>query len=94
MQIFPIRVQVCVLAALHLIQFPANVPEKAVEDSLGVWASAPQMGDLGGVLGCWLQPGPSLAQLSHCGYVGVNLWIRNIGIHLSLGFCFITLPFK
>lgn len=46
-------------AALFLVQLPANVPGKAVDDGSNSWALASHVGDQGGILSSWLQPGPA-----------------------------------
>lgn len=51
---------VCVLSAPLLIQFPANVLEKAVEDGTSVWAPTSHTGDPDEAPDSVLQPGPDL----------------------------------
>lgn len=57
----PIRVPVCVSAALLLIQIPANDPGKAAEDGPNTQTITTHLGDQNGVPVSWLWPGAALA---------------------------------
>lgn len=57
---FIIRVPVQVSATPLLVLIPSNVSGKAADDGLRFWAPATHVGDLHGVSGCWLWPGPEL----------------------------------
>lgn len=46
-------------AALLWIQLPVNVVGKAVLDDPGIGSLLPNVGDLDGVFGSWLQPDPA-----------------------------------
>lgn len=45
---------------------PANVPGKQAEDTPSTWASVTYVGDLDGVPGSWLLPGPASIDATIC----------------------------
>lgn len=53
-----------VLADLDVIQFPANVPQKAARDGMCAWAPTTHVGDADRVLGSQFWPGLAPAILA------------------------------
>lgn len=74
----PKRVQITPLP----LQLCANVPRKAVDDGVSIWASVIRVGEPERVLGFWLQPGPSMAVEAIC--TGVSL---SFSLTLSHSLC-------
>lgn len=52
-----------------LLSLPIQLPAdgKAAEDALNAWTSSTHMGDLGGISGSWLNPGPAPDHENHFG---------------------------
>lgn len=79
------------LAALLLLQLPAQEPGKAVKRGPGAWTPGTRVGDQDGTPGSWLQPGPILAF--------ADIWRvyqqrKGINIFLFISLLPITVPLK
>lgn len=55
------------IAALLLIQHPANISGKTAKDGPSTWASATHMGDPDGIPSSWIWSGPALSYCSKLG---------------------------
>lgn len=69
------------LAALLLIQLPANAPRKEREGDPSPWATVSHMGDTAGTPGSRLQPGPTLAVAA---IWGVNQQMKMLSLSLCV----------
>lgn len=70
-----------------LIQFSTNVAGKAAEDGPRSWVPATHIGQLDGIPGSWLLPGPAPAP-AVVGIYGMNQWIKiTLIFSLSLSLC-------
>lgn len=67
----------------QLIQLPANVSERAVEDGSSTWVPDTQVGNLDAVSGFWSWPGSSLGCSSHLGPEPIHRFLCFLTMVLS-----------